>query len=260
MVVALVAFAWRRPEPQPALAPIPIAVQASAPSVPTGVPAERYSGTGVRDLAPDLHVEYLDASLAVTRDRDVVRIEVDGGEVDVSGARLGRRVHLTAGMLLEIPSEDGLAPAGHTTAGSAHPIPHAPPSASTRVAPGDAVDDLLARADAARLSGAPSAAVPLLRTIVEHHATDPRAPLAALTLGRIELRDLASPSIAVSDLRNAIELGLPPALEEDTWVELVEAEARSGDMERARRSFATAMSRHPSSAHEAKMRGWLAPP
>ena len=52
---------------------------------------------------------------------------------------------------------------------------------------GDRVDDLMLAADAARLSGRPEAALRYLEQVSERHGDDPRAALAAFTIGRIRL-------------------------------------------------------------------------
>lgn len=260
IAVAALALVWARPDHAPATATAPsfaqepLAVTGSAPVVEAPLPVrqhgERIHGTGsLRSLAPGVVVAYRDASFVVTHERGVVRIEVERGSVDVSGAPVGPApVHLTAGMLLEVPDDDA----------ASAPVQPRTSAAASAPAPVDSVDVLLARADAARLAGKPADALAPLRTIVERHADDPRAALAALTLGRVELGELGSPGVAAPDLKRAIALGLPPALEEDAWVELVEAEARSGDAAAAQSAFTSAMARHPSPAHEAAMRKWIA--
>jgi transmembrane sensor len=91
------------------------------------------------------------------------------------------------------------------------------------------VDDLLTLADVARLSGHPADAVVPLTRVMQEHADDPRAPLAAFTLGRVSLDALGRPAQAAAAFRRAIELGLPQSLQEDAYARLVEARARAGD-------------------------------
>ena len=91
------------------------------------------------------------------------------------------------------------------------------------------VDDLLALADVARLSGHPADAVTPLTRVMTEHADDPRAPLAAFTLGRLSLDALGRPAQAAAAFQRAIQLGLPQSLREDAYARMVEARARAGD-------------------------------
>ncbi|MGV3625374.1 MAG: FecR domain-containing protein, partial [Archangium sp.] len=59
-------------------------------------------------------------------------------------------------------------------------------------APDDEPGDLLRAADVARLSGHPAASLTPLRRVLSHFRTDPRASLAAFTLGRVLLDDLGN--------------------------------------------------------------------
>jgi transmembrane sensor len=96
------------------------------------------------------------------------------------------------------------------------------------------VDDLLALADVARLSGHPADAVAPLTRVVADHPDDPRAPLAAFTLGRLSLDALGRPAQAAAAFQRAIQLGLPQSLREDAYARLVEARSRAGDEAGAR--------------------------
>ena len=118
------------------------------------------------------------------------------------------------------------------------------------------VDDLLALADIARLSGHAGEAVPPLERIVAVHAGDARASLAALTLGRIELTSLSNPHAAVGPLRSALALGIPRELEGDTHALLVEALGRDGDLEGARAAFEVYVARHPTHPKRAGVTRW----
>ena len=120
------------------------------------------------------------------------------------------------------------------------------------------VDDLLALADIARLSGHASEAVPPLERILTVHAGDARASLAALTLGRIELTSLSNPHGAIGPLRAALALGIPRDLEGDTHALLIEAFGRDGDAEGARAAFDVYVARHPTHPKRASVMRWLA--
>ncbi len=98
------------------------------------------------------------------------------------------------------------------------------------------VDDLLALADVARLSGHPAEAVMPLDRILSEFANDAQAPLAAFALGRLEMDSLGHAQAAASAFRKALMLGIPRGLREDVRARLVEAYARSGDARAAQRA------------------------
>jgi transmembrane sensor len=101
-------------------------------------------------------------------------------------------------------------------------------SASVR----DEAEDLLLAADAARLSGHASDAVPYLEQVLSAHRSDPRVRLAAFTLGRVLLDELGRPGEAAEAFERAREAGSP--LAEDALAREVEAYSRAGDTARAR--------------------------
>ncbi|HEX7453419.1 MAG TPA: hypothetical protein VF294_14090, partial [Polyangiaceae bacterium] len=110
------------------------------------------------------------------------------------------------------------------------------------------VTDLFALADVARLSGHPAEAVGPLERILAHQPTDARAALAALTLGRIQLRSLSQPAAAAQSLQQALSLNVPTGLAEDTYALLVESLSRSGNAGAAREAYAQYAERFPESA------------
>lgn len=96
----------------------------------------------------------------------------------------------------------------------------------------DDAAELLLAADAARLSGYPAEAVPYLERVLRRHASDPRAGLAAFTLGRVLLDELGRPREAMTAFARARAFGGP--LAEDALAREVEAAARAGDDARKR--------------------------
>jgi transmembrane sensor len=96
----------------------------------------------------------------------------------------------------------------------------------------DDTADLLLAADAARLSGHPAEAVPYLERILRGHTRDPRAGLAAFTLGRVLLDELGRPREAIDAFARARSAGGP--LAEDALAREVEAVSRAGDVARCR--------------------------
>ena len=119
------------------------------------------------------------------------------------------------------------------------------------------VNDLLALADVARLSGHPAEAVMPLERILSDFATDAQAPLAAFALGRLELDSLGHAQAAASAFRRALALGIPRSLREDVLARLVEAYTRSGDTRAAQRAADTYLDQFPTGRHVPAVQGWL---
>jgi transmembrane sensor len=93
---------------------------------------------------------------------------------------------------------------------------------------GRSVDDLMLAADVARLSGHPAQAVPYLERVLREHESDPRAPLAAFTLGRT-LFGLGRNQEASRAFARVGALAPASALAEDALARQVEAASRVGD-------------------------------
>jgi len=96
----------------------------------------------------------------------------------------------------------------------------------------DDTADLLLAADAARLSGHPAEAVPYLERVLRGHGNDPRAGLAAFTLGRVLLDELGRPREAGEAFARSRSSGGP--LAEDALAREVEAASRAGDLAHSR--------------------------
>jgi transmembrane sensor len=107
----------------------------------------------------------------------------------------------------------------------------------------DQTHALLLAADTARLSGHSSEAVPYLRRILLQHGDDPRAHLAAFTLGRVLLDELGRPEEAAAAFERARAHQAP--LAEDALAREVEAWARAGDSGRARALAREYQQRYP---------------
>lgn len=97
----------------------------------------------------------------------------------------------------------------------------------------DTPDDLLLAADVARLGGRPDRAVAPLQRVISDHPFDPRAPLAAFTLGRTLLEQLGRPRDAAQAFATARRLDRGGALTQDALAREVEGWAGAGDDERA---------------------------
>jgi transmembrane sensor len=96
------------------------------------------------------------------------------------------------------------------------------------------VADHMLAADVYRMSGHPREALAPLRRVVKAHSADPRAPLAAFTLGRVLLDDLGQPAAAARAFRSARAFAPSGALAEDALAREVEAWSKAGQENRAR--------------------------
>jgi transmembrane sensor len=98
----------------------------------------------------------------------------------------------------------------------------------------ETAESLLAAADAARVQGRAQEGAALLRKIVQEHRSDPRAPLAAFTLGRLLLMELGQPRQAAAAFGDARALAPAGPFAEDALAREVEAWAKAGDSAKAR--------------------------
>ena len=105
----------------------------------------------------------------------------------------------------------------------------------------DDTGELLLAGDAARLSDHPSEAAAYLEQVLRSHGGDPRASLAAFTLGRVLLDELGRPAEAA----RAFERARQGELAEDALAREVEACSRAGDTARARDLAVEYSHRHP---------------
>jgi transmembrane sensor len=113
----------------------------------------------------------------------------------------------------------------------------------TRVS--DDVEELLLAADAARLSNHAAQAVPYLQRVVRRHASDPRAPLAAFTLGGVLMNQLGRPREAGEAYARARALSPSSALSQDALARQVEAAHRASDAAAARVLALEYLERYP---------------
>ncbi len=118
------------------------------------------------------------------------------------------------------------------------------------------VEELLQLADVARLSGHPRLALTPLERIVQRHPGSSQAGLAAFTRGRVLVDRLGDPAGGARDIDRALSLGLPQALAENARARLVEAHARAGQTQQARRAAAEYRARHPEGAHSRQVDRW----
>ena len=113
----------------------------------------------------------------------------------------------------------------------------APTEAKTAPSPPanpETAGDLLLAADAARMAGHPDQGAVLLRRLLLDCRSDPRAPLAAFTLGRMLLRELGQPREAAAIFAQVRQLAPHGSFAEDALAREVEAWSQAGDQALAR--------------------------
>lgn len=243
-------------------------------------------------------IEVVGTSFEIEKRDRGVHVDVTRGVVLVRGEAVPDRVvRLTAGMSIDVPGGP-LGPARSVHEGAVEaaqpPVAESAPSLAAPGAPrapvarawrklaaqgehekaytalggggiavearSAPVDDLFALADVARLSGHPGEAVEPLRRILADHAGDARTSLAALTLGRVQVRSLAMPDAAARSLQMAMTLGIPSGLSEDAHALLIEARSTAGDRAGARAAYARFRLLFPESARTSELRRWLVEP
>lgn len=233
-------------------------------------------------------VEVVGTRFTVSRRATSVRVEVERGSVLVRGVSVPDGiVRLDAGGAIEVGAQPPApAPSAPTTPSGV------PSSTGTRAAQrdvggdawrhaaatgdyahaygnlgadglqretalADSGEDLFALADIARLSGHPAEAIAPLERLEREFASSPRAPLAAVTLGRI-LLDLGNAVRASKAFERALALRVPAALEEDVYARLVEAYVKAGNMTAARNAREVYGRKFPSGRRKADIERWLA--
>jgi transmembrane sensor len=241
-------------------------------------------------------VEVVGTRFGIERDHSCVRVHVEHGVVLVRSERLPDRVQkLTGGGSLEVSDAPSIPPpSANEPEPSSTPRRASVGIASTetdrdkpkstgatewrelarrgayeraygllgseglrQISESGTVDDWLQIADVARLSGHPGDAVAPLARVASEHPDDPRAPLASFMLGRLELDALGDAPRAAEAFRRAIALGIPKSLLEDAHARLVEACARAGDREAARRAAAEYTARFPGGSRASDVARWV---
>jgi len=192
-----------------------------------------------------------------------------------SGQPVASSARARAGAPRAVPVPAGAAP---LTTGPASPTvvtpATAPPGAKASAATASALassalaasptatPSLAARweaADAARQEGRPREGAELLQRILDDHPTDPRAPLAAFTLGRVLLKDLARPREAAAAFARARALAPQGPFAEDALAREVEAWAATNEVATRRDRAEMYLRLFPAGRRVAAMAAWARP-
>jgi transmembrane sensor len=237
-------------------------------------------------------VDVIGTRFQVLAEGDALRVVVEHGIVLVRGEHVpGQVQRLVDGQSLRVSAETAAwvpvtpsAPSAPTPTTQAPPPPpeHAPasprsvwkdlarsgdydaayrqlgPDGVAREAARASVDDLMMLADVARLSAHGADAVVPLSHVVDEHAADARAAVAAFTLGRLQLDTLNHPGQAAKAFARAIALGLPGSLVEDAYARLVEADAKAGNRDAARAAADEYARKFPQGTRSSSMAKWVA--
>jgi transmembrane sensor len=188
---------------------------------------------------------------------DRVGVSVERGAVEVNWGRGQKR--LSAGERgwfppLVLSENAGPAePPASARAGSGGKAQVTPPASATPPAELDA-QELFAEVDASRARGNPARAAELLRQLLRDYPNDPRAALAAFTLGRVLLNDLASPREAAAAFRQVREKAPASQFAEDALAREIEAWNRASEPDRARSLATTYLERYPAGRHAQRVR------
>ncbi|MGF1465599.1 MAG: hypothetical protein ACFCGT_05655, partial [Sandaracinaceae bacterium] len=129
--------------------------------------------------------------------------------------------------------------------------PRAPEAAGAR--PQASAARLLAAAAASRRAGRMEDAARAYQRLVEEHPSDPRAPLAALELGRLRMDVLRQPAPAAAAFRFAARRGRGTPIGEDAMARLVAAHAAAGQTEACRRAREAYLRAFPRGSHRARV-------
>ena len=219
---------------------------------PTHVGLSLTRGSGRFEVAPrpersfavragDVTITVVGTAFSVERIADRVGISVEHGTVRVEwglGSRLltkgqsGWFPPLTATVVPELKEARRPAiPVGKVGKAKTEAAPPSPLSAKA-----ESAEDLLLAADGMRMAGHPEQGAEFLRRILREHHGDPRAPLAAFTLGRVLLMELGRPREAAAAFAEVRRLSPAGAFAEDALAREVEAwnQARQTDQAQAR--------------------------
>ncbi len=221
-------------------------------------------------------VRVLGTAFVIDRGETMLVVEVEHGRVRVESDTLtdGRRV-LTGGERLELeappvvaeqtPQEPMAEPPVAITPPNAEPAhddpaprpapPRGAPQAEDAEEPVEAVpSELLRTADVARRAGRAADAREPLEAILRDHPDHPEAPLAAITLARLQLGPLDDAPGALRSLRLARRLGVPRLFDAEVCSSMALVLDATGSPDEARREANECLARHGTPPHTERLR------
>jgi transmembrane sensor len=206
--------------------------------------------------AANVTVSVIGTTFGVEVVADRVGVVVEKGVVEVDWG-VGQR-RLLAGESGWFPplvlsgEADAISDASARTPKSARPT--SPPLAGSAHGGGRGAPELLVDVDAARAAGHPERAVELLKQLLQDYPRDPRAPLAAFTLGRVLLNELGRPREAAAAFNDVRRMAPASQFAEDALAREVEAWSRASEPSRARALAATYLERYPAGRHARRVK------
>jgi transmembrane sensor len=188
---------------------------------------------------------------------DRIGVAVEHGAVEVTW-NLGRK-RLVAGERGWFPplvlsgGDAAIAGGGPATIGApAASVERSEPAPSAQA--GTSARELLAESDSARTRGELARGAELLRRILREHPKDPRAPLAAFTLGRLLLNELGRPREAAAAFHEVQVRAPRGQFAEDALAREVEAWKQAAEPARARAVAETYLERYPGGRHARRVK------
>jgi transmembrane sensor len=204
----------------------------------------RAGGVTVSVIGTTFGVEVVADRVGVSVESGVVEVDWGVGQKRLVAGESGWFPPLVTSALRELEAAEPLRSAP----------PGAGPSPSSGREPKANAQSLLAAVDASRSRGEPGRAAELLRQILRDFPDDPRAPLAAFTLGRVLLNELGRPREAAVAFHQVRKLAPASQFAEDALAREVEAWDRASERERARALAAEYLERYPAGRHARRVK------
>ena len=200
----------------------------------------------------------------------VVSVAVAGGEVEVRSTAQPGEVHRVgvgetwstarAAVAPVVPSAASIEARAVESADPILPATAAPkPARPAAAAPAEDARSLFESANQARRAGDLARASTLYRELTRRFPNDPRAKVAALELGRIEMDRDRDPGVAEQALRQASSAEAGSSVHEDALARLVQLYSAKGDTRACQVARARYVAAYPNGVHGAQVRAACAP-
>jgi transmembrane sensor len=207
--------------------------------------------------AGSVTVSVIGTVFAIELVADRVGVSVDQGAVEVDwGVGHERLFAGESGWFPPVVLSDTASRVSRSAAPAGGTLPRASDAkaAASAASSPATVQELLTESDAARSRGDPARGAELLRRILSEHAGDPRAPLAAFTLGRVLLNELGKPREAAAAFHEVIVKAPRSQFAEDALAREVDAWQAASETARARALAKAYLERFPEGRHAARMK------